>query len=165
MIMNNAASFVSNEISYVGSLFNSQKTLLIWGIFALIIIAIMIALLISLRKNMDEANENNARINQYLAAISDRKIGNVNAIYLNAKKDLGIALVLTFILGGFGGHKIYLGRKKSSILYFLFCWTLIPSLLALFDAVAMPNTIAKYNLSVMESLYDQLAAPQTNIES
>lgn len=43
------------------------------------------------------------------------------------------AIILTFFLGGIGIHKFYLGQSLQGILYLLFCWTLIPSILALFQ--------------------------------
>lgn len=44
-------------------------------------------------------------------------------------------ILLTLILGGLGIHKFYLGQKVKGILYFIFCWTSIPSILALIDVV------------------------------
>jgi TM2 domain-containing membrane protein YozV len=43
------------------------------------------------------------------------------------------AVILTFFLGGFGIHKFYLGQAKQGILYVLFCWTMIPALIAFFE--------------------------------
>lgn len=42
-----------------------------------------------------------------------------------------VFLVLCWFLGGIGVHKFYIGENTKGILYLLFCWTLIPSLLAL----------------------------------
>ena len=39
-----------------------------------------------------------------------------------------IAAILAILLGGFGGHKFYLGEYGWGILYFLFSWTGIPTL-------------------------------------
>ncbi|WP_199245694.1 NINE protein [[Phormidium] sp. ETS-05] len=60
------------------------------------------------------------------------------------------ALLLAFLLGGFGGHKFYLGEYLAGILYALFSWTLIPSVLAFFEFLAllfMPEHVfdARYN--------------------
>ncbi len=41
-----------------------------------------------------------------------------------------VAALLAFFLGGFGAHKFYLGRPGLGVLYLLFCWTLIPGLIA-----------------------------------
>lgn len=52
-------------------------------------------------------------------------------------KNRGIAIVLAFFLGGFGLHKFYLGNNVAGIIYLLFSWTLIPSILAFFDFLGL----------------------------
>ncbi|NIQ96043.1 MAG: NINE protein [Desulfuromonadales bacterium] len=44
-------------------------------------------------------------------------------------------LVITFFLGGLGGHKFYLRKYLQGVLYLLFCWTAIPSLIALVEFI------------------------------
>jgi TM2 domain-containing membrane protein YozV len=46
-----------------------------------------------------------------------------------------IAIVLALLLGGIGAHKFYLGRVGWGILYLLFCWTFIPAVAALVEAI------------------------------
>ena len=46
-----------------------------------------------------------------------------------------LATWLALLLGGIGGHKFYLGRVGWGILYLLFCWTFIPSIAALIEAI------------------------------
>lgn len=46
-----------------------------------------------------------------------------------------IYLILTVFLGAFGIHKFYAGKIVSGILYLLFCWTLIPMFLSIFDFI------------------------------
>ena len=43
--------------------------------------------------------------------------------------------LLAFFLGCFGIHKFYAGKTAAGICYLLFCWTLIPSILALIDFI------------------------------
>ncbi len=43
--------------------------------------------------------------------------------------------ILAFLLGGIGVHKFYAGKISTGIVYFLFCWTYIPALLALIDGI------------------------------
>ena len=43
--------------------------------------------------------------------------------------------LLAFFLGGIGIHKFYAGRTGSGILCLLFCWTGIPSIIALVDFI------------------------------
>ena len=44
-------------------------------------------------------------------------------------------LLITFFLGGLGGHKFYLGKWVQGIFYFLFFWLWIPALIALIELV------------------------------
>ncbi|PAM91602.1 hypothetical protein B4N84_27745 [Flavobacterium sp. IR1] len=48
-------------------------------------------------------------------------------------KNRTTALILTFFFGAIGIHKFYLGQSTQGIFYILFCWTLIPSILAFFQ--------------------------------
>ncbi len=47
----------------------------------------------------------------------------------------GIAAALALFLGGLGAHKFYLERPGLGVLYLLFCWTLIPSVVGVVEAV------------------------------
>lgn len=46
------------------------------------------------------------------------------------------AALLAALLGGLGAHRFYLNRPLSGIVYALFCWTLIPSLIGLFEGIS-----------------------------
>lgn len=48
-------------------------------------------------------------------------------------RDKWVAVIITFLLGGLGIHKFYLGKPVQGIFYLLFFWTLIPSLIALVE--------------------------------
>jgi len=50
-------------------------------------------------------------------------------------KSKTIAIALALFLGGFGFHKFYLGRNVAGALYLVFCWTFIPALLGILDAL------------------------------
>lgn len=52
-------------------------------------------------------------------------------------KDKTVAVVLALLVGPFGIHKFYLGNSLAGVLYLLFSWTLIPSLLAFFDFLGL----------------------------
>jgi hypothetical protein len=45
------------------------------------------------------------------------------------------AALFALLLGGIGIHKFYLGRVVAGVLYLLFCWTLIPALIALIEGI------------------------------
>lgn len=60
----------------------------------------------------------------------------INTNIQNKKKVNKIAYVLlAFFLGGFGGHKFYSGKIGTGILYLIFSWTFIPSIIAFVEFI------------------------------
>lgn len=59
-------------------------------------------------------------------------------------KDPTTGVLLAVFLGGFGAHRFYLG-DKAGFLYLLLIWTLIPSVISLFEAFFMPERVRAYN--------------------
>lgn len=62
------------------------------------------------------------------------------------------AILLCLFLGGFGAHRFYLGQSGVGLMYLIFCWTLIPALLALIDFIRLllmsdEEFNQKYNLT------------------
>lgn len=53
---------------------------------------------------------------------------------MNSKSKV-VAGLLAIFLGGLGIHKFYLGKIWMGILYILFCWTYIPSLIGLIEGI------------------------------
>lgn len=45
------------------------------------------------------------------------------------------AALLAILLGHFGVHKFYLGKPGMGILYLLFCWTFIPTIVGFIEGV------------------------------
>lgn len=55
-------------------------------------------------------------------------------------KNKNMAVLLAFIsclFFGIGVHQFYLGRISKGLLYFLFCWTVIPLILSIIDVVLL----------------------------
>jgi TM2 domain-containing membrane protein YozV len=52
-------------------------------------------------------------------------------------KSKGLAIVLALFLGGLGIHKFYLGKPGVGFIYLIFCWTFIPAILGLIDALVL----------------------------
>lgn len=55
---------------------------------------------------------------------------------LTKRKDRVTAALFALLLGGFGAHKFYLDRTGMGVVYLIFCWTAIPSLVALFEGIS-----------------------------
>ena len=45
--------------------------------------------------------------------------------------------LFAILLGAFGVHKFYLGEKGKGILFLLFFWTGVPSILGLIDGISI----------------------------
>lgn len=50
-------------------------------------------------------------------------------------KSKNISIGLSLVFGGLGAHKFYLDKPGKGFLYLLFCWTGIPSIIGIIDAV------------------------------
>lgn len=50
-------------------------------------------------------------------------------------KSRTVAVLLALFLGGIGAHKFYLGKVGTGLLYLLFCWTFVPAIIAIFEAI------------------------------
>ena len=50
-------------------------------------------------------------------------------------KSKKIAALLAFFIGGLGGHKFYLGQTAKGIVYLVFCWTYIPAIVGVVEAI------------------------------
>ncbi len=46
-----------------------------------------------------------------------------------------VAALLAIFLGGLGAHKFYLGQGGQGVLYLLFCWTFIPSIVGFIEGI------------------------------
>ena len=51
------------------------------------------------------------------------------------RKSRGISILLALLFGGLGLHRFYLGKLGSGVVYLVLCWTLIPSIIALFEGI------------------------------
>ena len=57
-------------------------------------------------------------------------------------KSKSVAAILAIFVGGLGIHNFYLGKILQGIIYLVFCWTCIPTIIALIEGIlfiAMPE--------------------------
>jgi TM2 domain-containing membrane protein YozV len=52
-------------------------------------------------------------------------------------KNRTTAALLALFLGGLGLHKFYLDKWVWGIIYLIFCWTFIPAVISLFEAIGL----------------------------
>ncbi|MDO5437391.1 MAG: TM2 domain-containing protein [bacterium] len=52
--------------------------------------------------------------------------------------------LLALFLGGIGVHKFYAGYTAQGVLYLLFCWTCIPSIIALVEGIVAITKKGEY---------------------
>ena len=76
-------------------------------------------------------------------------------------KDKTTAGVLALLLGGVGGHKFYLGQAGMGVVYILFCWTMIPSIIAFIEGISLLTmSQGSFDHKFNGGQYAQLAPPQ-----
>ncbi|MES2614554.1 MAG: NINE protein [Bdellovibrionota bacterium] len=54
---------------------------------------------------------------------------------LNLDKNRIIVALLALFLGGFGIHKFYLGKTGAGIVYLVFFWTFIPTIIGFIEGI------------------------------
>jgi TM2 domain-containing membrane protein YozV len=81
----------------------------------------------------------------YTRNMTDHQRAWFYAEYEHARKDEVIGVLLAIFLGGFGIHHFYLRRNGLGILYLLFSWTAIPTVLGWIDAFFTPDRVRRYN--------------------
>ena len=60
--------------------------------------------------------------------------GLIGAMTPSGKNRVAAAL-FALLLGGLGIHKFYLGRVGQGILYLIFCWTFIPTIIGFIEGI------------------------------
>ena len=65
--------------------------------------------------------------------------------YESVRRDEIVGILLALFLGTFGIHHFYLRRTGLGILYCIFFWTGIPSLLGFLECFFMPGRVREFN--------------------
>jgi TM2 domain-containing membrane protein YozV len=90
-----------------------------------------------------------ARLTEHLA---DKQQVFFQGAYWRLRRNPTTALVLCLLLGNFGAHYFYFGRYRDAVVRLLFCWTLLPWVVALFDARTITSQAVRYNTSLAGEL-------------
>ena len=74
------------------------------------------------------------------------------------RKDGTVGVLLSFFLGGLGAHRFYMGQVGLSVLYAVFCWTLVPAIVAIIECFLMPGRVRAHNDAVASEIALKLKA-------
>jgi TM2 domain-containing membrane protein YozV len=75
----------------------------------------------------------------------------------NWQKDEVVGVLLALFLGTFGAHHFYLRRTGLGILYLIFSFTGIPTIVSLVECFFMPGRVRQYNQALAVYFAGQLA--------
>ncbi len=64
------------------------------------------------------------------------RVRHLESLAPNGKSKLAAAL-FGFFLGSFGAHRFYLGQTGWGILFLVFCWTAIPGVVGIIEAIML----------------------------
>ena len=110
--------------------------------------ALIFALVYLLRKTKEEKEKVKLEMQQLVSSLPAHSQAAFIVQYNGHKKNPTTAVLLALLLGGIGGHKFYLGNTGLGILYLLFCWTLIPGVVAFIEAFTISRTVHQMNREV-----------------
>ncbi len=90
------------------------------------------------------------------------------AEYDRARRDEIAGVLLAIFLGGLGIHQFYLGRTMMGVLYLVFSWTGIPTIVGWIECFFMPSRVREYNAiqaSIIASQILSQPSPQIHVTS
>jgi TM2 domain-containing membrane protein YozV len=73
------------------------------------------------------------------------------------QKDEVVGVLLALFLGTFGAHHFYLRRPGLGVLYIVFCWTGIPTIISIVECFFMPSRVRQFNLALATYFASQVA--------
>ncbi|MFC0232705.1 TM2 domain-containing protein [Vagococcus entomophilus] len=85
------------------------------------------------KKNSDSIED---KIHINIVNENSQQQSNNNYVQAGKVVNKTVYIILAVFLGGLGAHKFYAGKTGSGIMYLIFCWTWIPSVLAIISAIS-----------------------------
>ena len=129
---------------------NSDFGDLILSLFSVVIFLAIVGGVIALfvyliNKSKQESQQSELAVNQIISQLPQDKQMIFWMQYNNIKKSPTTAILWALFLGGIGAHKFYMGQIGLGILYLLFVWTYIPSIIAFIELFTLSGQVARYN--------------------
>ena len=75
-------------------------------------------------------------------------------------KNKTVAALLAIFLGGYGAHKFYLKKSTLGLFYLLFCWSIIPSVIGIIEAIYL----FAMSQEKFDSKYNTLRTPKAKAQ-
>ena len=72
------------------------------------------------------------------------------------KKSVSTYAILAFFFGGVGAHKFYFGQIGIGVLYAVFVWTFIPSLIGLIETFLSGDAVKSKNLQIAQEIFEEI---------
>lgn len=94
----------------------------------------------------------------YTARMTESQCAWFYAEYERARRDETAGVLLAIFLGAFGVHHFYLGRTGLGILYLVFSWTGITTVLGWIECFFMPGRVREYNALQAAMISTQILA-------
>jgi TM2 domain-containing membrane protein YozV len=79
------------------------------------------------------------------------------------QKDEVVGVLLALFLGTFGAHHFYLRKNGLGILYIIFCWTGVPTIISIVECFFMPGRVRQYNLALATYFAAQISPVQAPV--
>jgi len=79
--------------------------------------------------------------------------------YEAVRRDEVVGVLLALFLGTFGMHHFYLRRTGLGVLYCVFSWTTIPTLLGIIECFFMPGRVREFNAIHAAAIAASLGIP------
>tara|TARA_A200000113_G_scaffold186026_1_gene173025 strand:- start:16 stop:330 length:315 start_codon:yes stop_codon:yes gene_type:complete len=96
------------------------------------------------------------RIIELQKQLSENEQNTFNYKFERQKKTVSTGVLIALFGGSLGIHKFWLGEIVYGVLYLLFCWTLIPAIIALIECFFMKNTVNNYNYKLAQDIFKEI---------
>ena len=115
-----------------------------------------IAKITKLKLKLQNSSKMDFHIIELQKQLSENKKNTFNYKYERQKKTVSTGVLLALFVGGFGIHKFWLSEIVPGVLYLLFCWTFIPSIIALIECFFMKNAVNNYNYRLAQDIFKEI---------
>jgi len=94
----------------------------------------------------------------YMKDLTDNERLLFQTEYGYKRKNPTTGILFALFLGGVGAHQFYMGHIFLGVVYLIFCFTLIPVIIALIECFLMSGRVKKYNSEAMKQIAIKIKA-------